>query len=105
LDHGGSEFDPLVVKTLVHALGLYPVGCRVRLNTGEVGTVLEPPEHPRFLDRPKVNLQLDAKGDPVEEELVSLMEKDDDGGFKRSILKLYQLDEIELQLEEYLAVI
>ena len=40
LDKSGTEFDPLVVKAFVNLMGLYPVGCLVSLDSGEVGTVV-----------------------------------------------------------------
>ena len=96
--------DPLIVKAFVNLMGLYPVGCVVRLDTGEVATVVEPATHPRFLDRPKVKLISDAAGNPSSQ-LFSLMDRAPGGGFTRSILKIYQQEEVNLDLEEYLAVI
>ena len=104
MDRKGTEFDPLVVKAFVNMMGLYPVGCVVRLDSGEVGTVLVPSSNARFLDRPTVNLITDAAGNPTEGR-VDLMERDAGGAFVRSILKLYQQEEVNLDLDEYLSVI
>jgi HD-GYP domain-containing protein (c-di-GMP phosphodiesterase class II) len=104
MDRKGTEFDPLVVKAFVNLMGLYPVGCVVRLDTGEVGTVVEPATTPRFLDRPVVKLVSDAAGNPTEER-VDLLERGPGGRFLRSVLKIYQQEEVRLDLEEYLAVI
>ena len=104
MDRSGTEFDPLVVKAFVNLMGLYPVGCVVRLDTGEVATVVEPAKHPRFLDRPTVKLVNDANGNPTSR-VICLMDKSPGGGFSRSILKIYQQEEVNLDLEEYLAVI
>ncbi|HVR76386.1 MAG TPA: HD domain-containing phosphohydrolase [Planctomycetota bacterium] len=104
MELGGTEFDPLVVKAFVNLMGLYPVGCMVRLDTGEVGTVVDPPRNPRFPDRPNVKLIADSNGLPVNR-TVNLLERGEDGGFLRTILKLYQQEEVRLELDEYLAVI
>ena len=45
LDGAGTEFDPLVVKAFVNLLGLYPLGCMVRLDSGEMATVMAPPSN------------------------------------------------------------
>ena len=104
MDRSGTEFDPLVVKAFVNLVGLYPVGCMVRLDDGSVGTVVAPPSNPRYLDRPSVRLVTDAAGNPSSSS-VNLLDKDASGGFRRTILKLYQQEEVELELDEYLAVI
>lgn len=104
LEGSGTEFDPLVVKAFINLMGLYPVGCMVRLDTGEVATVVEPPTNSRFLDRPTVRIIADPAGAP-RDDVTSLLDRDASGSFRRSILKLYQKEEIQLDLEEYLTVI
>ena len=103
MDGGGTEFDPLVVKAFINLMGLYPVGCLVSLDTGEIGSVVAPATNPRYLDRPTVRLFTGADGNTIDE-TVQLTERDG-GGFKRSILKIYQQEEIELEMEEFLSVI
>ncbi|HZN57595.1 MAG TPA: HD domain-containing phosphohydrolase [Planctomycetota bacterium] len=102
LDGAGTEFDPLFAKAFVNLMGLYPVGCMVRLDTGEVATVKAPPTNPSFLDRPVVKLIADPGGAEV---TYDLLERDENGEFLRSILKLYQREEVHLELEEYLTVL
>ncbi len=104
LDGAGTEFDPLVVKAFVNLMGLYPLGCMVRLDSGEVATVIAPPSNPRFLDRPTVRI-LSSGPEAAGENTVNLLDRDESGRFRRTILKLYQQEEIRLDLEEYLTVI
>ncbi len=104
LDKSGTEFDPLVVKAFVNLMGLYPVGSMVRLDTGEIATVIAPPTNPRFLDRPTVRLVSDKHGKQANATL-NLLDRFKTGKFKHSILKFYQHEEVNLELEEYLAVI
>lgn len=104
LERGGTEFDPLVVKAFSNLMGLYPVGCIVSLDTGELGSVITPATNPRFLDRPTVKIFTDELGMPTEE-VVDLMQRDASGGFPRSILKLFQQEEVQLEMAEFLSVI
>ncbi len=104
LDKSGTEFDPLVVKAFINLMGLYPVGCMVRLDTEEVATVIAPPTDPSYLDRPTVRLVSDAHGNQANSTL-NLLDRFKTGNFKHSILKFYQHEEVNLELEEYLAVI
>lgn len=99
----GTGFDPLVVKAFVNLMGLYPLGCMVRLDSGEVGTVVAPATDPKFLDRPMVKIVADKTGGV--DQVVNLLDRDAQGRFLRSILKLYQREEVKLELEEYLSVI
>jgi HD-GYP domain-containing protein (c-di-GMP phosphodiesterase class II) len=99
----GTEFDPLVVKAFVNLMGLYPLGCMVRLDTGEVGTVIAPASDSKFLDRPTVRIV--AGTADGQDRIVNLLDRNEHGRFSRSILKLYQREEIKFELEEYLSVI
>lgn len=104
MDGSGTEFDPLVVKAFINLLGLYPVGCMVQLDSGEIGTVVSPSTNPRYLGRPKVRLFSDAAGNS-DDRVIDLLQRGPDDRFQHSILKLYQQQEVELNLEEYLAVV
>jgi HD-GYP domain-containing protein (c-di-GMP phosphodiesterase class II) len=104
LNVAGSELDPLIVKAFIHLLGLFPPGCVVRLDTGEVGTVLAPSSNPQLLDRPLVRVFLDAAGDPTDATL-NLLDRDENGRFRRTILKTYRQHDVRLELAEYLSVI
>ncbi len=52
----GTSFDPMLVKLFVEMLGVYPPGTLLRLSTGDVGAVCEPPAAGDPLDRPKVRM-------------------------------------------------
>lgn len=55
-----------LVKLLVGALGLYPAGTMVELNTGELGVVMATPDHPVDYVRPQVKILYDAKASLLE---------------------------------------
>ena len=104
LDGSGTEFDPLVVKAFSNLMGLYPVGCIVYLDSGEIATVIVPASDPRWLDRPTVRILTGADGNSTDE-VVDLLDRDAMGGFPRSILKIFQQQEVQLELSEFLSVI
>jgi hypothetical protein len=64
LRQAGKRFDAVLVKLLAHALGVYPPGTVVRLDSGDVGIVMRPSRDPRHLDRPLVRLLRDPAGRP-----------------------------------------
>ena len=54
------------VHLLVRALGLFPAGALVQLNTGEIAIVMGAPELPLEFARPPVRVLADARGKPIE---------------------------------------
>ena len=61
-----GRFDPLLVKLLLHTLGLYPPGTTVRLDSGCVGVVVRTNRTPQLLGRPQVCVLLEADGSTAE---------------------------------------
>ena len=55
----GTRFQPEVVETFIRAVGMFPTGSLVELNTGEVGVVIE--QNPLHRLSPKINLILNKK--------------------------------------------
>ncbi len=58
----GKKFDPLLLKAFINMVGVYPIGCLVRLNTGELAVVVETNQDPALLSFPKVRLITDKSG-------------------------------------------
>jgi HD-GYP domain-containing protein (c-di-GMP phosphodiesterase class II) len=56
LDKSGRIFDPVAVKAFIRAMGIYPVGTIVELDTGEMGIVVKQNQECRCLHRPTVQL-------------------------------------------------
>jgi len=65
-----QAFDINLLKALIDAVSLYPIGTYVQLNTGEMGRVVH--VHPRLPLRPIVLLDLDANGQPIKQRQVDL---------------------------------
>ncbi|WP_038248726.1 HD-GYP domain-containing protein [Ghiorsea bivora] len=58
-----KAFDPILLKALIEAVSLYPVGTFVQLNTGEIGQVIM--VHSKFPLRPVVYINMDSNGNPI----------------------------------------
>ncbi len=89
-DNPKRGYDRVVVKALINLIGVYPVGTCVILDTLEVGIVAAPNPDGQQLNRPLVRIAVDVNGAavPLPGDQVSLTEKNESGGFKRSIVKV-----------------
>ena len=65
-DRAGEESERAVVRLLVAALGLFPLGTTIELTTGELAIVIGVPDVPLNYSRPRVKLLSDADGNLVE---------------------------------------
>src|SRR2546429_9916164 len=54
----GTKYDTMAIDALVTLIGAYPVGTRVRLNTGERGQVVEP----NYDDPTRPTVEIDTHG-------------------------------------------
>lgn len=80
LSQAGTKFDPVLVKAFAAALGIFPVGTVVRLNTGEAGIVVKHDANDEP-DRPVVKIIRNADGTQAPgETIVDLKLKDPDTG-------------------------
>ncbi|HSN17227.1 MAG TPA: HD-GYP domain-containing protein [Gammaproteobacteria bacterium] len=71
----GNLFQPEVVEQFIQAVGVYPTGTLVELNTGAVGVVISQNDSRRL--RPRVMLVLDEKKHPLPRfETVDLLHDD-----------------------------
>jgi HD-GYP domain-containing protein (c-di-GMP phosphodiesterase class II) len=89
-DNPKRGYDRVVVKALINLIGVYPVGTCVILDTLEVAIVAAPNPDGQQLSRPLVRIAVDVDGAalPLPGTQVSLMEKDESGAYKRSIVKV-----------------
>jgi HD-GYP domain-containing protein (c-di-GMP phosphodiesterase class II) len=96
-------YDRVMVKALINLLGIYPVGTCVVLDTFEVGIVSGANPDPTFLNRPMVRLALDPYGNVIltPGQLVDLAERDADGNFKRTIVKVTAAERYGLTVGDY----
>jgi putative nucleotidyltransferase with HDIG domain len=88
LEKSGQIFDPFIAKVFIQAMGVYPVGTVVDLDTGERAVVLRQNESSRFIHRPVVvPIRKDGALDP-RGTLYDLSEKGPgENGHRRSIVR------------------
>ena len=96
-------YDPMIVKALINLIGVYPVGTCVILDTFEVGVVNAANPDPQYLNRPIVTLVIDPNGAilPPPGATIDLSERNDDGSFERSIVKVTNPDRYGLDVGAY----
>ncbi len=79
----GEMFDPLVAKAFIRAMGVYPVGTVVKLDTGEHAVVTRQNDHCRLMHRPVAAL---LREDGMPGEQIDLAELAGDGStYRRTI--------------------
>ncbi len=76
--YAGEHFDPDIAALLARCVPIYPAGTMVRLNTGEMGVVIDP--NPGHLGRPVVRVLYSDLGyeiaNPTDVDLASPSERD-----------------------------
>ncbi|MGE5182409.1 MAG: HD-GYP domain-containing protein [Acidobacteriota bacterium] len=68
----GRRYDPVAVKLLVNALGVFPVGSTVALSDGRAAVVVETPKEGAGVLRPRVKIVREVDGSIVDGALVDL---------------------------------
>ena len=101
VDRSGTQLDPCLAKVFINMVGIYPIGSLVMLDTNELGLVFESNTNPEFSIRPRVMVVIDSNGEKINK-TVDLMEKDNDGKYKRSIVKTLDPNQYKINLAEYL---
>jgi HD-GYP domain-containing protein (c-di-GMP phosphodiesterase class II) len=81
VSQAGIKFDPVLVKAFAAAMGIYPIGTVLRLNTGEIGIVVRRSELSGEADRAMIRVIVDREGNQIAEEaFIDLGEVDPDNG-------------------------
>lgn len=103
-DNPKRGFDPLLVKALITATGVYPVGTLVILDSYELAVVAEVNKNPDLLHRPKVKVISDAMGVPLAEPVVLDLSQDDPatGSAIRTIVKTTDPQKYGIRVSDYL---
>ncbi|MGC8746871.1 MAG: HD-GYP domain-containing protein [Candidatus Saccharicenans sp.] len=102
LEYIGSEFNPLILKTFVQMMGVFPIGSLVLLNTGEIGLVVENNQESKFMLRPRVKIVVDSQGNKIDGEVVDLTEVDPEAKkYRRTIVKEINGEEYGLNAADY----
>ena len=98
----GVHYDPLLLKVFIGLVGIYPIGSLVLLNTREVGIVCKPNPDPEWTDRPTVLLIDKDQQKQIRRKQVDLMEKDEQGRFKRTVVKTLDPYKFHIDIAKYM---
>ncbi len=103
-DNPKRGFDSLLVKALITATGVYPIGTLCILDSHEMAVVSEVNPDPDFAHRPKVKIISDPMGVPLQETLtVDLAQADPATGQPvRSIIKTTDPQKYGIRVSDYL---
>jgi HD-GYP domain-containing protein (c-di-GMP phosphodiesterase class II) len=102
LENSGEIFDPFIAKVFIQAMGLYPIGTIVELDSGELAVVIRRNSDPRCLHRPIVEI-IDGEPDPGPEPItVDLSEKSSgEYSFKKSIVRSHHDIDVSFDKRAY----
>lgn len=85
------------VKLLVGALGIFPAGTMVELNTGEMGVVTATPALPADFARPPVRILYDARANLLEQPLDLDLSRPGPDGVRRLIRRPVDADDQQMK--------
>jgi HD-GYP domain-containing protein (c-di-GMP phosphodiesterase class II) len=95
-------YDPVVVKAFINLIGVYPVGTCVILDTYEVALVHAANPDTTFVHRPVVRIVASADGAILRPGfLADLAERDAQGNFPRTIIKVTDPDKYGINVSDY----
>ena len=95
-------YDPVVVKAFINLIGVYPVGTCVILDTYEVALVHSANPDTTFIHRPVVRIVATADGAIQRPgELADLAERDAQGNFPRTIIKVTDPQKYGINVSDY----
>jgi HD-GYP domain-containing protein (c-di-GMP phosphodiesterase class II) len=103
-DNPKRGMDPLLVKALITATGVYPVGTLAILDSHELCVVSQVNEDPELLHRPRVKIISDAMGVPLSKPVTMDLAKVDPSTGKpiRTIIKTTDPQKYGIQVSDYL---
>lgn len=103
-DNPKRGFDTLLVKVLITATGVYPVGTLVILDTHELAVVSQVNPDLELLHRPKVRVISDSVGLPLSEPVTIDLSDDDpaSGAPVRQIIKTTDPQKYGIRVSDYL---
>ncbi len=96
-------FSPIVVKALITATGIYPVGTLVILDSYEMGVVTRANPDPKKLHQPEIKVLSDGMGTPLTTPVTVRLDEVDEatGELKRSIIKTADPNRYGIQVADY----
>lgn len=102
-DNPRRGYDPLLVKALITATGVFPIGTLVILDTFEMAVVCGVHREPERLHLPTVKVISDAMGAPLPQpRVLDLSQTDESGQPLRQILKTTDPQKYGIRVSDYL---
>jgi HD-GYP domain-containing protein (c-di-GMP phosphodiesterase class II) len=96
----GKSFDPLLLKSFINMMGIYPVGSIVELDNGEIGIVMEYPDETDRIQPLVMLLVNDGKGGFTRGGLMDLSAQEP--GEKRTIVRGIHPLQLGIQPSQFL---
>jgi HD-GYP domain-containing protein (c-di-GMP phosphodiesterase class II) len=102
-DNPRRGYDPLLVKVMINATGIYPPGTLVILDTHEMAVVIQPNPIPDKLHEPVVKIIYSENGMPLSDPITVTIGVDDPatGEPARSIIKTTRPEKYGISLDSY----
>src|SRR5262245_10625943 len=100
-DNRRRGMDPVIVKAFINLTGIYPIGTLVVLDTFELGIVHAVNPLAEMLARPIVRVISDPMGNLTPGTLVDLADRNEDGTFRRTIIKTDNPDRYGIRVSDY----
>jgi len=102
-DNPERGFDPLLVKVLMTATGVYPVGTLVILDSFELAVVTRANPETDKLHQPEVRILADGMGMPLDEPVLARLDEIDPetGSPKRTIIKTTDPSRYGIRVSDY----
>ena len=98
----GTAFDPLLLKIFVNAIGIYPIGTLVLLDTQEMGVIVQANPNPDKIDRPKVKIVTDPAGSVIDGEVVDLSETVEGGDrYVRNVIRTIDARKYKIDVNQF----
>ena len=98
----GEDYDPILLKIFINMVGLYPVGTILKMDTGEMGLVVDYPRDDERTRPEVLLLEPDGQGGYKGGKTVNLEERDEkSGSFLRNVLECHHPTKLGLQPAQF----
>ena len=96
----GTTYDTFLLKLFINAIGVFPIGTLVLLDTNELGVVYR--NNSEDLMRPKVRVFADVDGEKEMVQIMDLTRKDTStGAYVRSIKQMVDPHKYGIDVQRY----
>jgi HD-GYP domain-containing protein (c-di-GMP phosphodiesterase class II) len=97
----GTAYDTFLLKLFINAVGVFPIGTLLLLDSNEIGVVYR--NNPDDLLRPKVRVFADAHGEKEIIEIVDLTRRDPESGkYLRSVKQMVDPHKYGIDIQRYI---